>query len=66
MRDKYTLLEVDGNAYAIMGYVRRAMLHENKSQDEIKAYIKDATSSDYTHLLAVSLDIVEGLNCDKS
>lgn len=59
---EYTIVGVDGNAFAIMGYVIRAMKLEHKSQDEIDAYIRDAKSSDYTHLIAVSIDMCEELN----
>ena len=62
---KNTLVGVDGNAYAIMGYVTRAMRHEHKSKTEIDTYLRDATSSDYTHLLAVSFDMCEELNKNK-
>ena len=47
----YTLTDVDGNAFAIMAYVRSAMKREGKSNEEIDNYIKDAQSSDYNHLL---------------
>lgn len=59
---EYTLVGVDGNAFAIMGYVVRAMKLEHKSKNEIGAYIRDAKSSDYTHLVAVSMDMCEELN----
>ena len=62
MKEKYNLLGVDGNAFAIMGYVTRAMKSERLSQNEIKAYIKDATSSDYTHLIIESMDVCKELN----
>lgn len=62
MRKEYTLIGVDGNAFAIMGYVVRAMKLEHKSKDEIDAYIRNAKSSDYTHLIAVSVDMCEELN----
>lgn len=62
MKREYTLIGVDGNAFAIMGYVVRAMKLEHKSKDEIDAYIRNAKSSDYTHLIAVSVDMCEELN----
>jgi len=60
--DKYTLVGVDGNCFAIMGYVVSAMKKEGKSKDEIDNYLKDAKSSDYDHLLAVSQDVITELN----
>lgn len=62
MKREYTLVGVNGNAFAIIGYVVRAMKLERKSKDEIDAYIRDAKSSDYTHLIAVSVDMCEELN----
>ena len=61
-KKKYTLDDVDGNAYAIMAYVRSAMKREGKSNEEIDNYIKDAQSSDYHHLLQVSVEMCEKLN----
>ena len=58
----YTLVGVDGNAYAIMGYVRIAMRRAGMSREDIDAYTKDATSSDYYHLLVVSCEIIDKVN----
>lgn len=58
----FTLVGVDGNAYAVMGYVQRAMRTANMSKEDQDAYIKDATSSDYNHLLCVSIDMIEKVN----
>lgn len=60
--EKYTLVGVDGNAYAIIGYVINAMKREHFTKDEIDAYIKDATSSDYTHLICVSIIQIDYCN----
>ena len=46
----YTLVGVDGNAFSIMGYVRSAMKRAQMTSQDIDAYTKDATSSDYDHL----------------
>lgn len=62
MKKNYTLVGVDGNAYAIMGYVRNAMKREDKTKEEIEAYTKDAMSSNYYHLVAVSVEMCEKLN----
>lgn len=58
----YTLVGVDGNAFAIMGYVRTAMKRAKMTEDDIDAYTKDATSSDYNHLLVVSCEIIDKVN----
>ena len=58
----YTLIGINGNAYNIMGYVRDAMHDANMTNDDIDAYVKDATSSDYNHLLAVSCEMIDRVN----
>ena len=58
----YTLVGINGNAYSIMGYVRVAMDDANMTNDDIDAYVKDATSSDYNHLLAVSCEMIDRVN----
>ena len=58
----YTLVGINGNAYSIMGYVRVAMDDANMTNDDIDAYVKDATSSDYNHLVAVSSEMIDRVN----
>lgn len=58
----YTLVGVDGNAFSIMGYVRSAMKSAKMTSQDIDAYTKDATSSDYNHLLAVSCEMIDKVN----
>ena len=58
----YTLVGVDGNAFSIMGYVRSAMKRAQMTSQDIDAYTKDATSSDYNHLLAVSCKMIDKVN----
>lgn len=58
----YTLIGINGNAYSIMSYVRDAMHDANMTNDDIDAYVKDATSSDYNHLLAVSCEMIDRVN----
>ena len=79
--EKYDLVDKDGNAYAVMGYVCRAMRDaflwantpDNNGQvDEVSmklfdkaaqdAYTKNAMSSDYNHLLRVSVDMLDKVN----
>jgi len=57
----YSLVGVDGNAYAIMGYVTKA-LRKSGHDDKIQPYIDDAESGDYEHLLAVSLKTITKIN----
>ena len=58
----YDLVGVDGNAYSVMGYVRNAMREQKFSQEEIDAYLKDAKSGDYNHLLCVSVEMIDKCN----
>ena len=59
----FDLVGVNGNAYAVMGYVKDAMRRSGKfTQDEIDAYLKDAKPSDYNNLLYVSVQTVEKVN----
>lgn len=59
---KYDLVGIDGNAFSIMGYVTRGMREQGFSRSDINAYLADAKSSDYNHLLVVSIDMVDKLN----
>ena len=53
------LIGEDGNAFAILGNVHRAMRDAGVSQEVIDQYRDDATSGDYDHLLAVTMEYVE-------
>lgn len=48
---KVKLSERDGNAFAILGRVRRALENHGISQEEIKQFTDEATSGNYDHLL---------------
>lgn len=63
---KYTLEGVDGNAFAIIAYVKRAMTNEGFSKDEISKYTADAMSSNYNHLLKTSLEMIAECNGEVS
>jgi hypothetical protein len=63
MMPKYPDIEVrlvgnDGNAYAILGNVRRAMRKAKLPPEEIDAYLAEATSGDYDHLLSTTMEWV--------
>lgn len=58
----YDLVGVDGNAFSVMGYVSKAMLRSGFSTKERDEYLADAQSSDYNHLLFVSVQMVEKVN----
>lgn len=53
---KYPDVEVqlvgeDGNAFAIMARVQRALRQHGVSKDEINEYLNESKSGDYDHLL---------------
>jgi hypothetical protein len=55
---KVRLVGEDGNAFAIMGRVVRAMRRAKLPPEAIDEYRRDATSGDYNHLLAVTMATV--------
>lgn len=60
---KYPEIEVqltgnDGNAFAIMASVRKALKRAKVSPDEIAEYVKESTSGDYDNLLRVAMSWV--------
>ena len=61
----YSLVGIDGNAFAIIGYVVSVMKKEGFAKDSIEAYRKDATSGDYYNLLMVSKDKLDLINMSK-
>ena len=60
---KYPEIEVqlsgnDGNAFAIMATVRKALRRAGVASDEIAEYVKQSTSGDYDNLLRVAMSWV--------
>ena len=53
------LIGEDGNAFAVMGAVQRALRKAGASKDEINQYLKDAMSGDYDNLLRTTMEWVE-------
>jgi hypothetical protein len=53
------LVGEDGNAFSIMGRVRKALMQAGADQEYIDRYLSEATSGDYDHLLAVSMEYVD-------
>ena len=49
----------DGNAFSIMGRVKRALLNAGADKEYTDQYIGEATSGDYNHLLSVSMEYVD-------
>lgn len=48
----------DGNAFAILGKVQKAMRRAGIGEADVKAYMDAATAGDYDHLLAVTMRTV--------
>jgi hypothetical protein len=53
------LIGQDGNAFCIIGMVRKAMRRGGVKAEVIEAYCKEAMSGDYDHLLQVTMEYVE-------
>ena len=60
-KNKYDLIGVDGNAFAIMGYVRRALI-ESGHGNKVEEYFAKAKSGNYDNLVVVSLDYIDIAN----
>lgn len=53
------LIGQDGNAFSIMGRVKQALIRAGADKEYIDQYLSEATSGDYDHLLAVSMEYVD-------
>jgi hypothetical protein len=51
----------DGNAFAILGRVRREMRRAGVPKSEIDEFVNEATSGDYDHLLRTCMEWVNVL-----
>ena len=49
----------DGNAYAIMGAVQKALKKAGASKEELDRYFTESTAGDYDNLLRVAMEWVE-------
>lgn len=56
---KVCLSKVNGNAYAIMGVVVKAMWKANVAKEIIDEFNKESTSGDYDHLMQTCFKYVE-------
>ena len=59
---KYDLVGVDGNAFAVIGYVLKAMKECKMSKEEQSDYQTKAMSGDYDNLLVVSVEMIDKCN----
>jgi len=55
------LVGEDGNAFAILGRVRKALKRAKVPSEDIDVFTKEATSGDYNHLLCT---VMETVNAD--
>ena len=51
---KVKLVGNDGNAYAIMGAVQKALKRAGVSHEEIAKYLEESMSGDYDNLIATA------------
>lgn len=58
----YSLVGVDGNAYAIMGYTQMAMRKAGFTREEIDQMLDEAKSGNYFNLIAVCSDYIDKVN----
>ena len=50
------LIDTDGNAFAIMGRVKNALIRAGADKEYVKKYLDEAMSRDYDNLLCVTMD----------
>jgi hypothetical protein len=55
---KVKLVGEDGNAFAILGAVKNAMRRGKASDEDIQAFLAEAMSGDYNHLLQTCMRFV--------
>ena len=56
---KVKLIGNDGNAFFILGNVKNAMRKAKVPEEDQKAFLKEAMSGDYDHLLATCCEWVD-------
>ena len=49
----------NGNAFSIMGRVKKALMQAGADKEYVDKYLKEATSGDYDHLLVVSMEYIK-------
>jgi len=52
------LIGQDGNAFSIMGRVKKALMQAGADKEYVDKYLKEAISGDYDQLLVVSMEYV--------
>ena len=59
VKPEVKLIGEDGNAFAIMGRVTRALKRAGYPKIEVDKYLEEAMSGDYDHLLRVTMKYVD-------
>lgn len=58
----YNLVGIDGNAFSIMDYVKKAMKECGFTKERQNEYQSKAMSGDYNNLLALSIEMIDKCN----
>ncbi|WP_300463677.1 hypothetical protein [Desulfobacula sp.] len=53
------LIGNDGNAFVIIGHVKKALLKAGADKEYASKYMEEAMAGDYDHLLSVTMDYVD-------
>lgn len=61
-KQPFDLVGIDGNAFSIMAYVKKAMQKGGYNAEQIQHYLNDAMSGDYDNLLFKSQEMIEQVN----
>ena len=62
MRNKFSLVGVDGNPFSVMAYVKTAMREAGFSKKERSEYVEDCMRGDYDRLLIISDEMIDRCN----
>lgn len=54
-----TLIGVDGNAFAILGYTDRQLMRAGWPREDIKQVMDTAMSGDYDNVIATCMSVLE-------
>jgi hypothetical protein len=58
-RPKVRLIGEDGNAFAVLGKVSKALKSAGADKEYIDQYLNKAMSGDYNHLLGVTMEYID-------
>ena len=53
------LIGKDGNAFGIMGRVKRALARDGADTEYVNKYLQESMSGDYAHVLQTAMEYVE-------